>query len=292
MKLLTVSFCWCLLGFSQVMPEVPLEQKLMARIRAYDQSINGVLGVAIVDLDNMHILQYNGEGVFPQASSIKIPIMMEVFRAARAGKLKLTDSVSLDKQDSVGGSGHLRLLLRSRPVTLTVRELVGAMIETSDNTATNKLISLVGMDAVNKMLGELGFTRTRLNRRMLDSKAAAENHENVSTPIEMVRLVELLYRGKSVDAEASKEMIDIMKGVSADFRRAIPGSVPMASKPGEIAGVRAETGIIFMPTRPFVLSVMSTYLDPGTNPVPEIAKMVYEHFERMTTSNIYGHKLQ
>ncbi|HYI93158.1 MAG TPA: serine hydrolase [Bryobacteraceae bacterium] len=264
----------------------------MSRIRAYDASLNGVLGVAIVDLQSSRILNHNGETVFPQASSIKIPIMMEVFTAARSGKLKLDGEVTLQKTESVGGSGHLRLLLRSRPLTLTVRDLITAMIETSDNTATNKLIDLVGMDSVNGLLTEMGFQKTRLQRRMLDSKAASEDRENIATPLEMARLVELLYRGKAVDGDASKDMIEILKLVEADFRRTIPLNVSVASKPGSVAGVRAETGIIFLDKRPFVLSVMSTFVDSQTNPIPAITKMVFEHFEKLAASNRYGHKLQ
>ncbi len=292
MKLISLSLCLCALVSGQTTTAELLEEKLISRIRAYDASLNGVLGVAIIDLQTSRILHHNGETVFPQASSIKIPIMMEVFRAARSGKLKLDGNVTVEKAESVGGSGHLRLLLRSQPLTMTVRDLITAMIETSDNTATNKLIETVGMDSVNRLLSELGFSKTRLQRRMLDSKAAAENRENIATPLEMVRLVELLYRGKAVDAEASKDMIEILKLVDADFRKTIPANVSVASKPGSVAGVRAETGIIFLDKRPFVLSVMSTFIDSQTNPIPAITKMVFEHFEKLAASNRYGHKLQ
>jgi beta-lactamase class A len=105
-------------------------------------------------------------------------------------------------------------------------------------------------------------------------------------------LAELLYRGKAVDAEASKEMIEILKLVDANFRMSIPDAVAVASKPGELNGVRAETGIVFVKNRPFVLSVMSTYLDPGENPVPTVARMFYEHFEKLARSSRYGNKLQ
>jgi beta-lactamase class A len=274
------------------MPAVSLEEKLMSRIRAVDDATNGVVGVAIIDLQNMRVLQHNAETLFPQASSIKIPIMMAIFQAARSGKLKLDETVTLQNSDSVEGSGHLRLLLRSQPVTLTVRDLVTAMIETSDNTATNKLIAMVGMDAVNRLLTDLGFGKTRLQRRMLDSRAAAEDKENISTPLEMARLVEMLYRGKVVDAGASNEMIEILKLVNADFRKVIPANIPVASKPGEVLGVRAETGIVFLQKRPFVLSVMSTYLSAASNPVPEITRLVYDYFDKIATSNRYGHKLQ
>ena len=292
MKLISSILCLCVLLNGQATTAELLEQKLISRIREYDASVNGVLGVAIVDLQSSRILQHNGETVFPQASSIKIPIMMEAFRAARGGKLKLDGNVTLEKTESVGGSGHLRLLLRSQPVTLTVRDLITAMIETSDNTATNKLIEMVGMDSVNRLLTELGFPKTRLQRRMLDSKAATEDRENVSTPLEMARLAELLYRGKAIDAEASKDMIEILKLVDADFRKTIPQNVSVAAKPGAVPGVRAETGIIFLNKRPFVLSVMSTFVDSQTNPIPAITRMVYEHFEKLAASNRYGHKLQ
>ena len=240
-----------------------------------------MLGVAAIDLNRGHLIQYNGAMTFPQASSIKIPILMQVYRAARAGKLTLDQRISLTKEDIVEGSGHLKILLRTQPLSLTVRELASAMIETSDNTATNKLIGMVGMDAVNDLLAQFGLNDTKLQRRMLDSNAAAENRENISTPLDMAKLAEMLYRGTAVDAEASREMIGILKLVNASFRSAIPAEVPVASKPGELNGVRAETGIIFLKNRPFVLSVMSTYLESGNNPVPEVARLVYDYFEKL-----------
>lgn len=269
-----------------------LEAKLLESIKVIQGSIGGVLGVAAIDLKTNRVFQFNGDTIFPQASSIKVPIMMEAFRAARAGKLNLDAAVTLQASDSVAGSGHLRILLRSHPVTLTVRELITAMIETSDNTATNRLIAMLGMDAVNDMLMRSGFTNTRLQRRMLDSKAAAEDRENVSSPLEMARLTEMLYRGTAVDAEASRQMVAILKLVEADFRQVIPASVAVAAKPGRVDGVRAETGIVYLSHRPFVLSVMSSYLDPGENPAPDVAKLVYRHFEKLGSSNRFGHKLQ
>jgi beta-lactamase class A len=87
-------------------------------------------------------------------------------------------------------------------------------------------------------------------------------------------------------------MIEILKPVEADFRAAIPAAVPVAAKPGDLTGVHAETGIVFLANRPFVLSVMSTFLDDGKNPIPTVARMFYEHFQKLGNSNRYGHKLQ
>lgn len=265
-----------------------LEQKVLDRITKLDQHLDGVLGAAAIDLRSGHTVVYHGDAVFPQASSIKIPILMEIFRQAKAGKLQLDQKVTLRPEESVGGSGHLQILLRSQTLTVSVRELATAMIQTSDNTATNKLIGIVGMDSVNELIASYGLKQTRLQRRMLEPGAAAADRENISTPIEMARLMEAVYKA----GDASKEMIDILKLVDADFRKAIPGNVTVASKPGELNGVRAETGIIFLEKRPFVLSVMSTYLAPQENPVPAVARIFFDYFEKLGNSNRYGHNLQ
>ena len=265
-----------------------LEAKLSAKLAEVEERTSGVMGYAIIDLTTGRILSRNGDTAFPQASSIKIPIMMTVFNQAREGRLKLTDRVELTSADSVGGSGHLRLLLRTRPLSVTVEELVTAMIETSDNAATNKLIALIGMDRVNALLDRTGFRQTRLRRIMLDASAAERNDENISTPMEMARIAELIYRGKAVDADASSRMTEILKMVSADFRAAIPGSVAVASKPGELTGVRAETGIVYVSGRPFVLSVCAAFLTEPENPIGRAAKAVYDHFAKLARSNRYG----
>jgi beta-lactamase class A len=269
-------------------PESLLEAGLLDRLRSIDSALDGVLGVAAIDLTTGHVIAHHADVVFPQASSIKIPIMMHVFEQERAGRFKLSDSVTVEMREAVGGSGHLRLMLRERPVQLTIVELVTAMIETSDNTATNKLIALVGMNAVNSMLDRLGFRETRLRRVMLDGAAAAKNDENVSTPLEMARIAELIYRGKAVDQEASRQMAEILKLVNADFRKSVPVSVAVASKPGGLTGVRCETGIIFARDRPFVLSVASSFLTEPENPVQAVSKLFYEHFSKLGRSNKFG----
>jgi beta-lactamase class A len=246
----------------------------------------------VIDLATNRVISYHGDHLFAQASSIKVSILIEMFKAARAGKLKLDDKITLQPGDKVGGSGHLQILLRNGPISLTIRELVTAMIETSDNTATNKCIALVGMDRVNATLTELGLKNTRLQRRMLDSDAAARDAENISTPLDMVRLVELIYKGKAVDPEASREMISILKLVDGDIRKTIPAQYEVAAKPGQVPGVRCETGIVFLKNRPFAISVMSAFLDPGANPVPDATRIIYECFQKLDDSNLYGNKIR
>lgn len=174
------------------------EMKQLARIKAVDDALDGVLGVASIDLTSGRVFAYNADAVFPTASSIKIPIMIQVFRDEKAGKFSFADKVTLGPKDNAGGSGGpLQKALDKGTVTVTVRDLLDDMIQYSDNSATNRLIEMVGMDRVNALIREFGLVRTRLRRKMMDTAAAARGDENVSTPLEMTRIVRLVYNNQS-----------------------------------------------------------------------------------------------
>ena len=267
------------------------ERKMLEQVKESIGRIDGVVGMAAMDLATGRTVSVNGDAVFPQASAIKIPIMIAMFAAAREGKFRLDDSLDLTSKDGVGGSGHLAAQLKKAAVKLTVRELITAMIQTSDNTATNRCIAMAGMDRVNRTLDQLDLVNTRLRRVMLDSAAAHRNEENVSTPLEMVRLVTRLYRNEVAPPEDTREMLAIMKLVKGGMRKAIPPAVEISSKTGSVSGVSCETGIVYLKDRPFAISVQSTYLKPGeaSNPVESITKIVYNYFERLAKANRYGH---
>lgn len=272
-----------------------LEQKTQARLQAYAHAHEGVIGLAAIDLTSGRTLTVNGDTVFTQASSIKIPLMVELFRAAQASDYRLDDKITLTKADGVGGSGRLREELAKGPLTLSLRELIRPMIQFSDNTATNRCIAIAGMSKVNALMDQLGLHHTRLQRVMLDSTGAAQrDQENVSTPLEMARLAEMIYRGKLA---SSAEMIELLKLVDdgwqlpdAGFRGAIPKEIPVAAKPGSVRGVQCETGIVFLEHRPFVLSVMGVYLPEGSKPVSEAARIVFDYFQTLAASNRYGNR--
>jgi len=260
-----------------------LEARTLEELRRFEAGFEGVLGVAAVDLETGRSIAVNGDTVFPQASVIKVPILIAMFGSGR----RLTDAVTLTANDAVGGSGRLQHQLKEGPVTLSEAELVTAMIEHSDNTATNKCIELVGMAAVNRMLDELAFPRTRLRRKMMDSAAARRDQENVSTPNEMARLMAWIYR-----APRSKEMLEILRKVRAGIAEGLPLDVDSAAKTGQIPGARGEAGIVFLSGRPFALSVMSAYIDDRRTPVPEVTRIVYHHFEKLARANRYGHRVR
>jgi beta-lactamase class A len=127
---------------------------------------------------------------------------------------------------------------------------------------------------------------------MLDTAAAKHDAENISTPADLAHLMEMIYRGKVVDEGTSREMIRILKLVDADIVRAVPAGIEVAAKPGDLTGVRCETAIVFHPTRPFAVAIMSTYLTAGENPIGSVAHILYEHYDRIGRSNRYGNRVE
>ena len=165
------------------------------------------------------------------------------------------------------------------------------MIIYSDNSATNQCIDLVGMENVNRLLAQFGLRATHLRRKMMDSAAVARGDENVSTPLELARLMEMIYRGTAADAASSKEMLDVLKRVKAGMRAVVPEGIEVAAKPGDLPGVHCEVGTVLLPGRPFVLNVMSAFLDESADPVGPVTAIVLEHFRKIAASNQYGRRL-
>src|SRR5260370_5404706 len=154
--------------------EQVLWQKLEATIGGVDRNLDGVLGVAILDLTTGQKYFLHADEVLPTASSIKIAILAELYHQAQQGKLKLSDLYTLQSSDLVSGSG-IAGALTPGVTRLTLRDVAALMISVSDNSATNVIIDRIGMDNLNALLDSLGLTHTRLRRKMMDVKAAAES---------------------------------------------------------------------------------------------------------------------
>ena len=125
---------------------------------------------------------------------------------------------------------------------ITLRDLATMMIAVSDNSATNVLIDRVGMENVNALLDSLGLVHTRLRRKMMDLKAASEGRENISTPGEMMTLLEDLYRGKVLNKEMTDDFFTMLSTHKNGFiTRDLPEGLKVANKPGELEGVRNDS---------------------------------------------------
>ena len=271
--------------------ELLLWQKLDATIHETDRSLDGVLGVHVLDLTNGHTLAINADEVFPTASTIKIAILAELFRQAQQGKLNLNDPYILQSKDLVGGSG-IASVLTSGVTKLTLRDVAALMISVSDNSMTNVVIERIGMDNVNALLDSLGLARTRLRRKMMDIKAAAEGRENVSTPREMSQLLEALYNGKVLNKQFTEDFFTLLSVHKESYiPRLLPEDLRIANKPGELEGVRNDCGIVFTGKRPYVLCVMTSYVHherEAGDAIARISAAAYAMFDRLDRSSSLG----
>jgi beta-lactamase class A len=268
-----------------------LWQKLESIINETDHNLDGVLGVAILDLSSGKKILLHADEVFPQASSIKIAVLAELYRQAQAGKLKLTDLYTVQASDLVADSDIMNGLTPG-VTRITLRDLATMMVAVSDNSATNVLIDRVGMENVNALMDSLGLAHTRLRRKMMDLKAAGEGRENVSTPAEMMALLENLYRGKVLNREMTDDFFKMLSTHKQSFiPRDLPEGLKVANKPGELEGVRTDSGVVFVENRPYVICVMTTYLRherDGELAISRISAAAFSMFDRLARASEYG----
>jgi beta-lactamase class A len=270
-----------------------LHAKLEARLANAADHLDGVLGYAIEDLSTGEMFLRLPDTVFPQASSIKLTVLLELMRQAQEGKLSLDEKHTLRRSDmTVGDTEPILTMLSDGTVTLTLRDLAKFMVVLSDNTATNILIDRLGMDNINAAVIRLGLKETKLRRHMIDLEAAKKGNENVSTPREMLTLLEKVNSGQALDAVHTKEYLDLLRlPKDSEFHKALPEDVSIADKPGTLEGVRCDTGLIDIPGHPFIMSVTTTYVargDDGEHAVEEVARLAYDYFDRLSRSSSYG----
>src|SRR3954467_8787619 len=279
-----------------------LWQKLEAKTKALDEKFDGVLGVAVFDPADGKTLLVNGDEVFPQASSIKIAILAELYRQEQqsrngaSGKARLAEVYTVQKEDLVADS-DIMLGLTPGVTRITNRDLATMMVAVSDNSAANVLIGRLGMDNVNATLASVGLKNTQLRRKMMDLNAAREGRENVATPREMLLLLQTIYANKLFSKELTDDFITVLatsweqNSKRSAMVRGLPAGVRSAEKPGELEGVRADSGYVFAPNRPYILCVMTTYdkdEKQAEDVISQIAAESYAYFDLVGRASDYG----
>lgn len=228
-------------------------QTLDEKIKAELLNFKGKVWIYAKNLDTGKDYSLRADEQVRTASTIKLPIMLEVFRQVEQGKLKWTDEITLTKQNKQGGSGILGEF--SDGTKIDLKTLNNLMIVVSDNTATNLIIDKVMADSVNDFMDVLGLKQTRSLRKIGgggDSKIVADPFYRlfgigVTSPKDMVKLMEMLEKGQVVSKEASAEMLNILKRqqYKEAIGRNLPDTIPSASKSGALDRLRSDVGIIY-----------------------------------------------
>ena len=270
-----------------------LQHAFERRLHAIAESVDGVMGYEVVDLDTGARFGRLQNEVFPTASTIKLAILYELFRQAGEGTLKLDETRALDRRHAVGGAGVLKELTAP---AMSLRDYATLMIVLSDNTAANLLIDVVGMRNVTARMDALGLTATKLRRRMMDSDAARRGDENVSTPSEIARLLRIIHHGEGLTTGAREGLMEVLrKSKSSPMRSSIPAGVVVANKPGTLDGVAVDAGIVYVEQRPYILVAMLTYLSAdaaGDATLEAASRAAYEHFSRLARTSEYGRTIR
>jgi beta-lactamase class A len=268
-----------------------LWQKLESSIHDVDQQLDGVMGVAIEDLSNGDHFFLREDEVFAQASSIKITVLANLYLQAQEGKLKLADLYTVQASDLVADSDIMGGLTPG-VTRVTLRDLATMMVAVSDNSATNVLIDRLGMQNVNAMLDSLALTHTRLRRKMMDLQAAKEGRENISTPREMMALLDTIYGGKLLNKESTADFFKILStNKDSWIPRDLPADLKIANKPGSLEAVRNDSGIVFVEGRPYVICVMTAFLRnerDGEEAISKVSLDAWRMFDRLSRATEYG----
>jgi beta-lactamase class A len=238
------------------------------------------------------IVSYHAHEVFPAASTIKLLIMISAFRYAEQRDPGFFNRrITLLASDMVGGS---EVLAYAQPgQQYTVGALIHAMITTSDNTASNALITTLGFDRLNRTAHYIGLQQTHLRRHFLDSTAVVHRMQNVTSAKDMGTMLYGIERGSRegvrtiASPRSCRRMINILlhQEDRDKIAQGLPAGIPLANKSGEVTGVRNDVGIIDpYGETPYILAILTKNLDDYSAGVDAIIKITHRVNLAVTTS--------
>jgi len=266
-----------------------LEKKIDDLVRASGAE---TVAVAYYNLATGKELLINPDVIFHAASTMKVPVMMEIFRQAAAGKLSFDQRIPV-KNDfaSIVDGSHYSLtpdgdsdqsLYTKAGQTATIRELIRLMITASSNLATNILIERVTPERVMDLMHSIGAEHIRVLRGVEDGKAFQKGLNNTTTARDLMIILRRIAERRAVSGKASDEMIKIM--LDQKFNEGIPAGLPrnarVSHKTGSITRINHDAAIVYPRGRkPYVLVVLTRGIEDeklAHKLIADISRVVYE----------------
>jgi beta-lactamase class A len=257
----------------------PLVQ-LQSELSLISTHAPGHVGIFVKDLTTGLSSGVNESANMPAASTIKIPVMVEVFRQMAAGNFDLNRHVTLERPDRDDGWGDL---VYSHPGNrYSVANLLRLMITESDNTATNMLIRLVGRVHINQTMARLGLRQTRLADYI---RSDGDIRSLRTSPLDMSRLLEQMAHDELIDAWSSRAMIAILTGQRHNglLPQPLPAGTQIAHKTGTLHDTLNDVGIVYLNNCPYIIAVLTTQLptlDAGRQFIRGVSRIAYDSFTK------------
>jgi D-alanyl-D-alanine carboxypeptidase (penicillin-binding protein 5/6) len=269
------------------------ENDLSSQLRPLIHAHQGQVAVAIKHLETGESFEWRADQPMPTASLIKFPIMIEAYRQADAGTIDLDARVELSSEDKVPGSGVLTPHF-APGLSLSLRDAIRLMIVFSDNTATNLVLSQIGIGATASTMEQWALPNTKVHAMVFRREPSAfpersrEFGLGSTTANETLQLYERLHRKELVSATASAEMLDHLLACDdeAKLTRFLPPGTKVAHKSGSVSAARCDAGIVFSPSGPYAICVLTndnkdhSWQDDnqGNRLCADISRRTYEYF--------------
>ncbi len=288
-----IFFGICLSGCSFALAQdaqlIAAEATVQARIAKSGADV----AVFFKTLDEKVQWSLRGDDVFHAASTMKIPVMIELFHQVQERKVKLTDTLLIKDEfhSIVDGSPYMLNasddsegdLYKAEGQKRTLRELCELMITASSNLATNLLIEKLGVENIRATVHGLGADGMNVVRLVEDDKAFQKGLNNSTTARGLGILLQAIAEGKAVDAASSHEMTAILQWqkFNEGIPAGLPKGIPVAHKTGEITKIHHDAAIVFA-KRPFILVILVRGLAEKKDSaalMADISKSLYEAIE-------------
>ncbi|MGV3465020.1 MAG: serine hydrolase [Heyndrickxia sp.] len=266
-------------------------EMLINEIQKLLQQTGGTWGICLEDLDKKDTWSWNDEEAFNAASIIKVPIMATVFSAYDKGQFHLSDKIVLKREDLVGGSGILQHMTPG--ISLTIYDYMTLMIIQSDNTATNILIDLVGVEKIQETMSEIGMKNSCFYNKLMTVPVKTAGRNKI-TAGDMAILLHKLTSGSIISYYACEQMIDIMK--KQQFRDCLPERFPeveseiigtsseweFANKTGWVTGIRHDIGVLYVGNRTMNIVALSKDIEDrvAKRTMAQIGKNIFDYLKQ------------
>jgi len=262
--------------------------------------LEGKVSLYAEDLESGEILVICPEEIHVACSLIKVPILALLLKDGEEGKVDPEAKIRIPEEKRVGGTGMICHL--SAGLELSWNDIMKLMISVSDNTATNAIIDLLGMERINAFFRDIGLFSTELQRKMMDLEAVKAGRNNYTTAADMGKVLKMAASGTLVSQRASETVLEIMSrqfytnklpamlpavpsyAPAAEKKNPSPGMVAVANKTGDLPKTQHDMGYFVLPGgRKYIIAMLTSNLSSdqdGISCIGKVSKAVYEALSR------------